>query len=190
MVAISAHLEVRHHHHVLVLQVVTVEHVLPPVRPESGEYANGSALEEDGILPPGVVRTRWVAVAREYLEMNKVKVDRMSGIAAELPDLCLPEARIGIDAVRIKLFAIYRRHSAEQTRVEIEPTRDLGIVGGLRFSLGRELIRNLAFVGFLPRYLEAHHVREPTITTEILERHLSSHRILREVHDHVEAFPL
>jgi hypothetical protein len=62
---ISDHLEVGHHRHILVFEVVAVEDVLSPVGTEAGDHPHLFApVQVDAVFPPRVVRRRFAPVPR------------------------------------------------------------------------------------------------------------------------------
>src|SRR5829696_5007806 len=86
---LSDDLEVGHHHHVLMFEVVAVEDVAAPVAVETDEHTRLFARGQvHGVLPAGVRWQRFPAVAGEHLEVDQVKVDRVRrGGRLEMPYL-------------------------------------------------------------------------------------------------------
>src|SRR5215204_3601321 len=84
---LSDDLEVGHHHHVLMFEVVAVEDVAAPVAVETDEHTRLLARGKiHGVLPAGVRWQRFPAVAGEHLEVDQVKVDRVCrGSRPEVP---------------------------------------------------------------------------------------------------------
>src|SRR5215203_6579017 len=73
---LSDYLEVGHHHHVLVFEVVAVEDVAAPVAIETDEHTRLLARGQvHGVLPARVRWQKFPAVAGEHLELHQVKVD-------------------------------------------------------------------------------------------------------------------
>src|SRR5215212_5008990 len=105
-------LEVGHHHHVLVLEVVTVEDVAAPVAVETDQHARLLArAEAHDILPAGVGRERFTVVAGEHLEVNEVEVDRVrSGGRSKVPDFGEAQLRTGGHVPRVERFAVDLPH--------------------------------------------------------------------------------
>src|SRR5215211_988167 len=86
---LSDYLEVGHHHHVLVFEVVAVEDVAAPVAVETDEHTRLLARGQvNGILPACVLWQGVFTIAGEHLEVDQVEVDRVRrGGRPQVPDL-------------------------------------------------------------------------------------------------------
>src|SRR5215210_431592 len=86
---LSHGLEVGHHHHVLVFEVVAVEDVAAPVAVETDEHTRLLTRGQvHGVLPSGVLWQGFSTIAGEHLEVDQVKVDRVRrGGRPQVPDL-------------------------------------------------------------------------------------------------------
>src|SRR5215208_3057669 len=114
----SNYLEVGHHSHVLVLELVAVHEVEPPIPLEADEDLDGLAvLEEDSVLPPLLPGEEppAPAAAREDLEGGAVDVHRVWGVPSggEAPELGLAEGHPEVDAVQLVFLAVDAAHAVE-----------------------------------------------------------------------------
>src|SRR5829696_6902550 len=92
--------EVRHHRHVLVLEVVAVEHVPAGVVGEAdGDLTRLARQQVDRVLPAVVAGPRIAAVAGQHLEVVQVDVDRVVEVGEEPPHLDVPQPRRGVVVV-------------------------------------------------------------------------------------------
>src|SRR5215212_3134409 len=105
-------LEVGHHHHVLVFQVVAVEDVAAPVAVETNKHARLLARGQvHGVFPTGVRGQGSSAVTGEHLEVDQVQVYGVrSRGRPEVPGLGRPQLWSGRHAPRIERFAVDTPH--------------------------------------------------------------------------------
>src|SRR5690554_3709906 len=86
----SDDVDVRHHGHVLVLEVVAMHDVPATVAIESNQHFDNLARTDvHRVFPAGVDRSRWSAVAPEHLEVAEMDVYRVMEVGGERPH---PEA--------------------------------------------------------------------------------------------------
>src|SRR3954453_1101536 len=91
---VSDDLEVAHHAHVFVFEVVAVQDVSPAVGAEAGDHGGlfGWAKVED-VFFAGVVAAGAAGVASQDLKVDEVKVDGVMEVAGEAPDFDVVETR-------------------------------------------------------------------------------------------------
>src|SRR5580658_4824134 len=99
-------LEISHHAHVLVFEVVTMKNIASAITRKSNQNVRGlSGAHIDRVFPACIIRTGTAAVP-ENLKVNQVKMQRMAEISLERPDFGRIEHRTRVHAVRIVWFAV------------------------------------------------------------------------------------
>src|SRR5699024_3297896 len=87
----SCDLEIAHHHHVFVLQVVAVEDILAFIAVEAGDDPSLlSWTEIESVFPPAVEPADPLRASPEHLEMDQMQVNGVMELPIEVPDLHLP----------------------------------------------------------------------------------------------------
>src|SRR5918995_5208859 len=193
---LSHGLEVGHHHHVLVFEVVAVEDVAAPVAVETDEHTRLLARGQvHGVLPSGVGRERLPSVAGEHFEVDQVQVDRVRRWGcSQVPDFGSAQLRLGGHTIRVERFAVDTPH--HPTIVTHPCKAELARAPGARFLELLELLHvrktpwYSAIVFLFADDTEAHHAGGLAFAHAVLLRDLPANIVLREIYDHVEALPL
>src|ERR1700730_8695431 len=122
-------LEVSHHTHVLVLQVVAMENVASAITRKSNQDVRGlSGTEIDGVFPTLIVGTRPATVSQD-LEVNQMKMQGMVEIRLQPPDFHGVQLGPRIHAGRIERVAVYPPAMAGTPIAEIKNASDHRIFG-------------------------------------------------------------
>src|SRR5438270_6700800 len=120
----SNDLEVSHHTHVLVLQVVAMENIASAITCKSNQDVRGLPRTEiDGVFPTLIVGTRPAAVSQD-LEVNQMKMQWMAEIRLQPPDFRGVQLGPRIHAGRIERVAVYPPAMAGALIAEIENASD------------------------------------------------------------------
>ena len=131
------HLEVTHHRHVLMFQVVAVENISAPVSVELDQDARCLAGKHiDGILPARFVDSRTASMA-QYLKVRQVKMQGVVHIGAKLPYFCGSKLWTGVHPLRIESPAIDSPTLFPSPVGEVEQASCDGILDIQAFQVGQ-----------------------------------------------------
>src|SRR5512133_283377 len=188
--------EVGHHRHVLVLEVVAVEDVAPAIAGEPRDdlgFLFGPQV--DGVLPADVIRPRPPPGAGKDLEVREVQVDGVVRVRDQAPDLGRAQPRPRIGPVRLESLAVNGPYGAgPRSGAEGAPGEDEA-PGHRRRGPRRALEcgqpgRHGAVIACPAGNVEAHHAARRTAAETVRQGHPGADRVAGEIHDHVEPLGL
>src|ERR1700722_14070778 len=171
----SDDLEVSHHTHIFVLQVVAMENVASAITRKSNQDVRGlSGAEVDGVFPTLIVGTRPATVSQD-LEVNQIKTQGMVEIRLQPPDFRSVQLGPRIHAGRIERVAVYPPAMAATPIAEIENASDHRIVGVRERNIA-ELRRKITLVALTADHVESHDLAGGSVSCPVHQRHRRSNR--------------
>src|SRR5579871_409403 len=152
---LSNHLEVSHHTHVFVLQIMAMKDIAAAIARESHQDRSRlSRSEIDRIFPSHIVWSGPPAM-RQNPEMDQMEMERMAEVGVKPPDLSGVQTRTCVHAGRVEGFAVDRPTVLEALKAEIEVARDGRFLGSGSSHFG-ESGGDYALITFSAVNVESH----------------------------------